>query len=444
MRVSGNLEMVVDSGRISRFHVVIILLCSLVAMIDGFDTQSIAFVAPEIIRTWAIKTDAFGVVFSAGLFGGLVGAILFGIASDKFGRKPALAAATILISIGSLATLFTRSIETLIAMRAITGIGLGGAVPSFIALVSEYMPKRARSTAVALMFCGFPLGAVLGGTSAAWLIPVLGWKSIFVVGGLLPLLVLPIFQIMVPESTRYLAIRGKHSEVERILLRIRPEVDWNGKFDASDARMVVTSLFSEGRAGGTLLLWAVFFLSLLMTYFLINWLPVVAKNDGVDLRTAVTSVATLNLGAVIGCVVIGRLADRIGQIAVIGSAYFLGALAICLIGQINHSAGSLYIVTFFAGALSIGAQMCTVALAAEFYETALRGTGIGWSIGVGRVGAIIGPLVGGGLIKLGYGAQLIFTFAGVASIGTALLVFALDRFVLKSQNTSAVVAKLRP
>lgn len=438
-----DLESVIDSSRVGRFQIVIVALCALVAMMDGFDTQSIAFVAPEIIHGWHVAPSAFGIVFGAGLFGGLIGAVIFGAAGDRFGRRRTLIPAMILIALGSLITPLAGSVNVLTVIRFATGLGLGGAVPSFIALASEYVPRRIRATLVGLMFCGFPLGAVIGGLSSAWLIPTFGWESVFIAGGVMPLVVLPVFVMLVPESVRFMAIKGYAEQVRVILQRLNSIVEWNGRVSETvhEGRSRTASLFTHGRAPGTLLLWLVFFLSLLMSYFLVNWIPVVAQSSGMDLKSAVVAVAVLNLGAVVGCIALGRLADRFGPTVTIGGAYLVGAIAIAAIGRVGHSTGLLYAATFLTGAFSIGAQMCTVALCAGFYETFLRATGIGWSIGVGRIGAIAGPVLGGILLGAGFAAQSLFIVVGLTSLGAALAVFALGWWVLRPRTAREASAQ---
>jgi MFS transporter, AAHS family, 4-hydroxybenzoate transporter len=430
---TSDLESVIDSSRVGRFQIVIVAMCALVAMMDGFDTQSIAFVAPEIIRGWHVAPSAFGIVFGSGLFGGLMGAVIFGAAGDRFGRRRTLIPAMILIAAGSLTTPLAGSLNVLTGIRFVTGLGLGGVVPSFIALASEYVPRRVRATLVGLMFCGFPLGAVVGGLASAWLIPTFGWQSVFIAGGVMPLALLPVFVMFVPESVRFMAIKGHVAQVRVILRRLNSVAEWNDRVSETvhEVRSPTASLFAHGRAPGTLLLWLVFFLSLLMSYFLVNWIPVVARSSGMDLKSAVVAVATLNLGAVVGCIALGRLADRFGPAVTIGCAYLVGAIAIAAIGRAGDSTGLLYATTFLAGAFSIGAQMCTVALCAGFYETFLRATGIGWSIGVGRIGAIVGPVLGGILLGAGFAPPSLFIVISLTSMGAALAVFALGWWVLR-------------
>lgn len=431
-----DLESIIDEGRVSGLQIVIFVLCGLVAMVDGFDTQAIAFVAPEIMAAWGVAPSAFGPVFGAGLLGGLLGALAFGAAGDRFGRKATLSCAVLLFALASLLTPLAHSAVALAAWRCVTGIGLGGALPSFISLTSEYAPKRLRSTLVGAMFCGFPLGAVLGGGASAVLIPALGWKSVFIAGGLLPLLILPVFLLVVPESARYLALRDDRQAIVRILRRLKTETQWNGESDyrAAMPHSPVSSLFTQGRATATFLLWIAFFMSLLLTYFLINWIPVVARANGLDIRKAVFAVAMLNLGAVAGCILLGRLADGFGATLTIGCAYLVGAIGIAAIGWVGWSPALLYATSFVAGAFSIGAQMCTVALCAVFYETGLRATGIGWAMGIGRTGAIAGPVLGGVLLGAGVTAPVLFAIAGGTSASAALAVFVLGRLMRRRQQ----------
>lgn len=426
-----DLESIIDSRPISRFQYMLMAICALVAMMDGFDTQAIAFVASEIAIEWHVPSSAFGPVFGIGLLGSLVGAMTFGPAGDRFGRKPALVLAILIFSAGSLLTPLSSSINDLIGIRFITGLGLGGALPCFISLTSEYSPRRLRSTLVALMFCGFPLGAVIGGLASAKLIPAFGWASVFIAGGLLPLLVLPLLIFFVPESVRFLALKGARAKIIRVLGRMGAVEDWDGTFPVATAevRAPISSLFREGRALGTVLLWSTLFFSLLLTYLLINWMPIIARRSGLGVEAAVTAVAMLNLGAVVGCLLIGRLADKFSPAAVIGAGYILGAAMIALMGYAGHSSVLLCAVAFVAGALSLGAQMCTVALCASFYETFLRATGVGWGMGIGRGGAIVGPVFGGLLLASGVDASTLFVVAGLTSLLSGATVLAMGVFV---------------
>jgi AAHS family 4-hydroxybenzoate transporter-like MFS transporter len=437
--VKLDLESIIDASPVSRFQIVIMVLCALVAMLDGCDTQTIAFVAPAIVRSWHVAPSAFGPVFGAGLLGGLLGAIVFGITSDRFGRKPVLLGTVLLFSIGSLLTPLCTSLPSLTAARFVTGLGLGGALPCFVSLTSEYAPKRLRATLVATMFCGFPLGAVIGGFVSAQLIPASGWPSVFVVGGVLPLFTIPFLIAFAPESARFLELRGDRKAIERLLRRMHSQFEWSGEAPSigHGARTPVVNLFREGRALGTVLLWITLFLSLLLTYFLVNWVPVVAGHNGLSIGSAVRAASMLNFGSIFGCIVLGRLADRFGTAPVVGSAFVLGAIAIALIGQAGASGALLGAVAFVAGFFSIGAQICTVAMCAGFYDTFSRATGIGWSMGVGRLGAIVGPVLGGVLLGAGMAPSALFLLVGATSLGAAVTAFAIGRFVLRGRRPQA-------
>lgn len=428
--VRPRLDTILDSGKLARGQVAIVFLCALVAVVDGFDTQSIALVAPVIAADWGADPAVFGVVFGVGLFGGLLGAIGFGFAGDRFGRKPNLLAAVTLFAVASLCTPLAESAPVLVVIRLITGFGLGGALPCLIAITSEYTPARMRATVVGLMFCGFPLGAVIGGIASARMIPTLGWESVFILGGAVPLLLLPLLWTKLPESARFLALKGDRDGLARVLRQLGVAVRAEDvEPEPNDERSPIARLFTEGRAGGTLMLWATLFLSLLLTYLLTNWIPMVATQAGIAASQAIFCVVALNFGAIIGCVVIGRLADAFRPTIVIGVAFAAGALAIAAIGRVGGSGVALLGTAFAAGFLSIGAQMCTVALCAGFYETSLRATGIGWSVGVGRIGGIVGPVLGGLLVAVGTSAPNLFLVTAVASVGAAIAVLVLTRYV---------------
>lgn len=441
---TGDLDTHLEPDRLSAYQVAIIAVCASVAMIDGFDTQSIAFVAPAIASAWRAAPSLFGPVFGAGLFGGMVGGILFGAMGDRVGRKPTLLLAIVLFGITVVSTVFTQSIGELTIVRFVTGIGLGGAVPSLIAVTAEYSPRRVRSTAVAMMFCGYPLGAVIGGVISSRLIPAYGWTSVFYAGGLLPILLLPVFWLVIPESIRFLALRNDRAGVVRILDRMKWSVSPDALMRPAPAKqgLPVVGLFKEGRTLGTVLLSAILFCSLLLTYFMVNWLPIVTVASGIPVQSAIFGVTVLNLGAIFGCVVLGRLADKRGIVLTIASAFGCGAVAVAAIGQAGHSSTFLLIAAFLAGFLTIGAQMCTVALCATFYETAMRATGVGWTVAVGRIGAIAGPVVGGILIGAGMLMPALFIVGGLFSMCAALLVLVFGWLVLRRRPT-ATVAQVR-
>lgn len=414
------LERVIDTAPVGRFQIGIGVACAAIAMIDGFDTQVIGLVAPEITKAWHVAPAAFGPVFGASLFGGLLGGLFFGFLCDRFGRRPSLVVAMTLFGVLTLATPWTTTIAQLTALRFLTGFGLGGAFPCIIALTSEFAPARLRASIVSWMFCGFPLGAIAGGVIAAFVLPATGWQSLFVMGGIVPLALVPLVLLAMPESIRFLALRGRIAAIRHVLHLMRLNDRWNGELNPllAPKAVPVTSLFRHDRAIGTLLIWSTLFLSLLMAYFLLNWLPLVARSTGIGLQGSVLAVAALNAGTVIGCVLLGPLANRRPG-PLLGGAYAAGAVSIALIGQSGHSSAMFLATAFAAGFFATGAQLCTIAFGAAFYDTQVRATGVGWSMGVGRVGGVLGPVLGGLLIGAGVAAPMLFLLTGGVALCAA-------------------------
>src|SRR6201746_1852438 len=216
----------IDQQPVGGFQIRLLLTCAAVLFLDGFDTQAIGYVAPALAKEWGLTKAALGPVFSAGLFGLMIGALIFGPLADRIGRKKIIIFSTLAFGIGTLATVFVHDVGALLAIRFLTGLGLGGAMPNAVAMTSEFSPHRRRATMVMIMFCGFSVGAALGGLLAAALIPQFGWRSVFVVGGVAPLLLVPILALRLPESVRFLALTGRANErVAQLLGRINPKAD---------------------------------------------------------------------------------------------------------------------------------------------------------------------------------------------------------------------------
>jgi MFS transporter, AAHS family, 4-hydroxybenzoate transporter len=411
----------IDRQPVGAFQIRVLLICAAVLFIDGFDTQAIGYVAPALAKEWKLARGALGPVFSAGLFGLMIGALVLGPLADRIGRKRIIVLSTAAFGIGTLLTILAQDAEWLMALRFLTGLGLGGAMPNAVALTSEFSPHRRRATMVMMMFAGFSIGAALGGLVAAALIPAYGWRSVFLVGGLVPLLLVPLLVSLLPESIRYLAlVGGRDREVSDLLQRVTPAA----KF-ARDARFVVQEprlsglpvahLFAERRGTTTLLLWVVFFMSLLDLYLLSNWLPTVLNDLGVSVSVSAAIGAMLQVGGVVGTFTLGRLIDRFSFHA-LALTYVFAAGAVAAIGFTSHSTGLVTIAIFAAGFCIVGGQIASNALTATFYPTAIRSTGVGWALGIGRVGSIVGPLVGGIMLGRNVGAQSLFAVAAIPAL----------------------------
>ena len=424
----------IDEQPVGRPQVMLLLLCAAVLFVDGFDTQAIGYVAPEIARVWHLPRGALGPVFSASLFGLMLGALTMGPLADRVGRKRIILASTVVFGLCTLATLLARDTTELLVLRFLTGLGLGGAMPNAVALTAEFSPHRRRATMVMTMFAGFSVGAALGGLIAAALIPTAGWQGVFVVGGAAPLLLAPVLAWRLPESARFLAVAGQGGgRLLAIMRAMFPQGDLR-----ADTRLVshdpahqgnpLPRLFAEGRARATVLLWVIFFMSLLDLYFLSNWLPTVLNELGASVGLAAVVGSMLQVGGIVGVVVLGRLVDRFSFRA-LAVTYAAAAVAVALIGLSGRSIALAAVTIFGAGFCIVGGQTACNALAATYYPTAMRATGVGWALGVGRVGSIVGPLIGGALLALHWDPGSLFLAAAVPALAGAIAAIGLDRRV---------------
>lgn len=432
-----NVDRMIDEGRWTSFQTLTVGLCAAVVVLDGFDTQAIAYVAPVLAKSWGLTPAAFGPVFAAGLVGMMVGALSLGPVADRRGRKLAILVSVALMGLFSLATMFATSVETLLALRFLTGLGLGGAMPNVIALSAEYTPARWRSTAVGVMFCGFPFGAVLGGLLAAQIIPAFGWESVFLVGGIAPLLLLLVLVPLLPESVRFLvARRGSTPIVAKLMARAVPDASLPAgarfetaqKTEGGDKSVARAELFGSDRIAGTLMLWAAFFMNLLMYYFLINWLPLTLQSAGIDLSKAILFTVLLNCGGIVGTIVLARVIDRMGSFRILWLVLFAATLAIATVGYVSSQGGlPLGIAIFVAGFCVNGAQNNMNALAAGLYSTSSRATGVGFALGIGRIGSILGPVVGGILLAAHMPLQTLFLIGALPALVASIAIWGLTR-----------------
>jgi MFS transporter, AAHS family, 4-hydroxybenzoate transporter len=432
----------IDQQPVGAFQIKLLLTCAAVLLLDGFDTTAIGFVAPSLAKEWGLTKVALGPVFSAGLFGLMIGALTLGSLADRIGRKKIIIFSTLAFGIGTLVTAFVPDVNALLAIRFLTGLGLGGAMPNTIAMTSEFNPQRRRATMVMIMFCGFSLGAALGGLLAAALIPQFGWRSVFVVGGAAPLLLVPILALRLPESVRFLALAGHaNARVAELLALINPKAAFAAatQFVVHEpvlAGMPVQHLFREKRTLPTLLLWVVFFMSLLDLYFLTNWLPTVLNDLGASVSTSAVIGSMLQVGGVVGAFALGSVIDRFSFRA-LALVYFIAVFAVGAIGQLGHSTVFVTVAIFVAGFCMVGGQIAANALAAAFYPTSVRATGVGWALGVGRAGSIIGPLVGGVLMTAKWSTGSVFIAAASAALCAALAAFSLSRIAGMSGGKGA-------
>lgn len=428
---------IIDRPAISGFQYRTLLLCMAVLFMDGYDTQAIGYVAPALIAAWHVERAALAPVFAAGLVGLMIGGLLFGPLADRFGRKRFIAVSTTLFGIFSFASAFAGSLDHLLVLRFLTGLGLGGAMPNAVALGVEYFPRRLRATAVTIVFVGFTIGAAVGGFVAASLMPAFGWPSVFIVGGVVPLLLVPVLLVALPESVALLILRQRpNAEILRYLAKIDPalRVAPDVRFVTREERgrgVPVKHLFTEGRAIGTALLWIVFFLSLLVTFLLASWMPIAFRSAGLALDRAVAATAMWQVGAMVGTLAIGRLMDRFNPYGALSVAYVVGGAAVIALAAISAAMpfAAVLLLIFIVGCCQgAGGIQGANALAGWYYPTFIRSTGVGWALGIGRVGSIIGALLGGMLIALHWRPSSIFIAAAVAGLCSAVTVVLMRRY----------------
>jgi MFS transporter, AAHS family, 4-hydroxybenzoate transporter len=417
----------IDESSLSSLQKLIIGICTGLVFLDGFDAQAIGYVAPALIGAWHVPPSRLGPVFSAGLAGLMLGALFIAPRADRFGRRPIILLSTMLFGAFTLATALASSIQSLLLLRFMTGLGLGGCMPNLISLTSEYSPRRHRALLVMLMFTGFTAGSLIAGLASARLISRYGWPAVFLVGGSLPLLAVPLVWAILPESIRYLVLRGQNPRATTALLRrlglvaaLSEERSYRIAADESGATSV-RLLFRNGRGVSTCLLWLIFFMSLLDIYLLVNWLPTAITTGGATMQTAIFVGTMLQVGGLVGPIPLGWLFDRTGPRLPMVLAYLLAALCIACIGIFATTSIPLtMLVVFGAGFGVLGGQTAANAVAAANYPTQIRSTGVGWALGIGRVGSIIGPAVAGILIGRHVSLQSIFLLSAVPALLAAV------------------------
>lgn len=381
------------------FQWLIFALCMVIVLLDGFDTAAIGYIAPSLVSDWGIAKPALGPVLSAALFGLAAGALASGPLSDRYGRKRVIVVSVAVFSLASLGAAFAANLTELTTLRFITGIGLGAAMPNAVTLTSEYCPTSRRALLTNLMFSGFPLGAALGGFLAAWMIPHLGWRSVLLLGGAVPLLLLVLLATLLPESVRYMVQHGQPVErVRRVLARISASAHGATAFVLTEqarsapARSGLALVLSRQYLTGSLMLWLAYFMGLVIFYAVINWMPILFRDAGVAPAHATLITALFPLGGV-GAVAFGWLMDRYDGDKIIATGYALTAVAIYAIGQVAGHIGLLVAVVFVAGTLMNTAQSSMPALSAAFYPTSGRATGVAWMMGIGRFGGVAGSFL---------------------------------------------------
>jgi MFS transporter, AAHS family, 4-hydroxybenzoate transporter len=421
-----NIAELIDQRPLGRLQIRIIVLCGLVALLDGFDLLAIGVAAPAMAGPLHITPNQFGAVFSAALFGLMLGAFGLGPIADRYGRRCVLISATAAFGVFTLCTAGAATLQQILLFRFLAGVGLGGAMPSFISLAAEYTPRSKRQAMVGLLWTGFPLGGVMVGLLASRLIDAVGWQSLFYIGGILPLGLSMVLIRALPDSIEFLVIRGAAwHDIRDLLIRISPTVNIASGcqfvIDGEKNRDVkVWQLFSAGRACRTILLWASYFVTFMMLVTSAAWTPTLLQRAGIAGAQSSVAMALFALGSVFGTPLAGFLVSRFAARIVLPAALVGSAMTL---GAVGHASQSITLVIVFLGLAGFFLGVASsglIALAPLLYSTAIRSTGVGWAMGLGRLGSFVGPLAIGLLLNRGWQVGDSFVAIGAPALCGAL------------------------
>ncbi len=429
-----NVGDIINRSPISPIQILVLSLGVAVALIDGFDTSSISFALTSIAADWKVKPQAFAPALTAGLLGLMIGAMAMGQLGDKIGRKPMTIAATIVFGISTLAIAFVRDVDDLFWVRLVGGVGLGGVLPNITTIVADYAPEHRRRTAVMIVIGAIAAGASLGGILASYMIPVFGWRLIFIIGGLVSLVMALVCQVLLPESPLFLATRNSSDpRVGHILKRISPKTvaGADAIFIAhigQERRASLSRLFAAGRTPVTCLLWLSMVAQFVMVYIFALWQPTLVRESGNPIEVSIFASALFPLGGLVGSLVLGPISERIGPHLTLSASYAFVAIASAALSFSGTNLMLLYPASFLAGMFAFGAWSALTALVTKYYPPEIRATGVGYASGIGRFGSMLSPWVVGIALAAGWKAPQILllpiipaTVAAICVVGVGFL-----------------------
>jgi len=428
----------INRNPFSPYQWLVFAICFFIVLLDGFDTAAIGFIAPSLLKEWGVGKPALAPVLSAALFGLAAGALVAGPLADRLGRRIVLMGSVLVFGVACGASSLAGNLESLTVLRFVTGIGLGAAMPNAVTLISEFCPDARRAFITNAMFCGFPLGAACGGFLASWMIPHWGWRSVLALGGITPIALLVVMAFTLPESVRLMVARGAPAErIRAVLRRIHASAADYTHYVMNERQAGqggkpaggFSVLFSPSYAVGTLMLWLAYFMGLVIFYALVNWMPILFKDAGLAPQTATLISALFPLGGV-GAILFGWLMDRYESNRIIAIGFALTAVAVFMIGQAAGNVGLLTVTVFVAGTLMNTAQSSLPALAASYYPTQGRATGVAWMLGIGRFGGIAGSFLVAELSRRQLAFSQVFMVvaaAALVSMAALLVKLAADR-----------------
>ena len=414
---------VIDFQKFNRFHLQLLICCIFIIICDGYDMFMLGTIIPTLMGEWSIDSVAAGSLASYALIGMMFGALIFGPIADKIGRKNVIIICTIIFSLFTFTSGFANGVTSFAIQRFIAGVGLGGVMPNLIALVTEYSPKKLRSTLIAIMFSGHALGGVVASVGAIYLLPAFGWRTIVWIG-VLPLLLLPIIYKVLPDSINFYMVKNQKDKVVKVLNKLDPQ----NTYTMQDEFMIhagksegfpVKSLFTHKRGISTIAFWVVYFVSLFVMYGLSTWLPKIMQGAGYSMGSSLTFLLSLNTGAVIGAILGAQLADRLGARKVLIVFFLVGFVTLAAL-SFKPSMFLLYLLIAIAGATTTGSQIIANSYVSQFYPTEIRSTGVGWALGIGRIGGLLGPAIGGFILNQNLPLQVNFLSFAIPCILAAI------------------------
>ncbi len=399
----GDIRGQIETGPMTTFQLVALGICWTINMLDGFDVLAVAFTAPEVSREWGLKPTELGIVFSAGLFGMMAGALMLAPIGDYFGRRLTILGGLVTITGGMIATAYVDNVSEMVLMRLITGLGIGTILASLTTMAAEYSSNQRRNLAISFMHAGYPVGAIIGGLISVYLIHAYGWRSVFIFGGAASAIMIPLVYFLLPESVNYLLDKQPRNalrDINVIAGRCKaPPLESLPAKPASDKtqRISVAALFSRDYLAPTLALWAAFFLSMVALYFLLSWTPKVIVNSGLSADQGRFAGVLMNAGGAVAMTLLGWMSARFGLKRLIQIYFLTSAVMIMIFATAPLPTGLLMVFAFLMGSVMAG-LVGLYSVAARLYPTQIRNTGVGWAIGVGRWGAVLSPTAAGWMI----------------------------------------------
>ena len=418
----------IDDSKYNSFHFSVLVLCLTVIISDGYDLVVYGAVVPELMKDWGLTPIQAGVIGSYAMIGMLIGALIFGPLADRVGRKAVILVCLVMFATFTGLVGFSRNTTEFGLYRFIAGLGLGGVMPNCISIVTEYMPKSLRSTMVAIMFCGMQVGSILAAGIGIFLIPTHGWKIMFLIGAV-PLVLVPFIYLYLPESLEFYLKRNRIDKIKSIMQASDPsyQAQADDKLELATVKISavpVVNLFQEGRAFSTIMFWIAYVMNLLIIYAIAVWLPKLMQNAGYSVGSSLWFLVVSNLGAVVGAISGAWMSDKFDGKKILVTYFIIAFMSINLLAlNVNFWLLSLFVA--LSGATTMGTQIAANAYVSQYYPLSMRSSGIGWALGIGRSGAVIGPALGGFLLAMNLPLQMnffVFSIPGLVAAGAMALV----------------------